>query len=114
MYFDVCEFLFTEKTREITIFINGERIKICEAKFGDTDLWIVLSSDLENTLQKRFRPFYPMFLGMLLSALHEKNAQTPILSICLDDVDSAYENQGHLQGLVNSIATGTYVSACKI
>ncbi|WP_283150479.1 hypothetical protein [Silvimonas soli] len=107
IYFDICEFLFTESCRVITINLEGVRINIFEEKLGDSDLWIVLSTQLENVLQKRFLDFYPMFFGVLLKKLHEMDAQIPLRGICLDDIDRAYENN-NLQSLAESIAGGTY------
>lgn len=107
-YFDICDFLFTNDAREIAISTQSQRVRIREERFGDTDVWIVPGTDLENTLQERFRSFYPMFFGVLLSTLHEKKTQAPIRGIYWDDLDRAFVNED-LQGLADSIATGTYL-----
>ncbi|MFU0418258.1 hypothetical protein, partial [Acinetobacter baumannii] len=54
--------------------------------------------------------FYPMFFGMLLTALHENKTQVPIFGIVLKDVETAFEDPDTRQGFVNCIASGIYIS----
>lgn len=93
---------------EIMIYFNGDFVRICEVRFGVTDLWIVPSDNLEVNFKGYFQNFYPMFFGMLLESLHRENTAMPIYDIFLSDINEAYENKGQLQILVDRIASGIY------
>jgi hypothetical protein len=108
-YFDILEFIHMDEVREITIFLNRASVTIRETRVKDTDLWIVLSNNLENALKDRFRSAYPMFFGILLTALHKHQTTMPIHGICLEDVDYYFDNKGlGWPQLAEEIATRKY------
>lgn len=107
IFFDVHDFLHTERVREITIVCNEELVKISETQVGDTDLWIVLSHGVRAFLKENHHDAYSMFFGVLLTALHKHNSAMPIRGICMGDVLHALE-YSTTRGLADAIASGTY------
>ncbi|MDQ0081032.1 hypothetical protein J2W35_001369 [Variovorax boronicumulans] len=110
--FDVCDFLYSDNVREITISIEGKVIKICEERFGVTSVWIVPGLELERVLKDRFRSFYPMFFGILLETLHRENAKPPINEVRFNDLDLAFE-KNDLQSLADCLAAGAYQPSAR-
>ncbi|MBC9964150.1 hypothetical protein ACUXPM_000228 [Ralstonia sp. 151470066-2] len=107
---DILSFSFSPEIRKIEIRFDDQIVVIREEKLPGSDLWIVPSANLEAVLSERFLPFYPMFFGMLLTALHENKTQVPIFGIVLKDVETAFEDPDTRQGFVNCIASGIYIS----
>ncbi|MDE2420092.1 MAG: hypothetical protein KGO49_02775 [Gammaproteobacteria bacterium] len=104
IYFDICEFSYTDSLREIIISLDRVKIRISQNKITGTDFWIVSGRELGNALKEHYLNFQPMFFGILLTTLHEKKARMPICRVCLDDINKAYESQ-KMQELADSIAT---------
>ena len=110
-YFDICGYVCTDLVREITISINGNLLKIRETRVGNSDVWIVPGENLATILKGRYKSAYPMFFGVLLTALSAHGTKAPINGICLDDVDRSLEGrEGDFHQLIEIIASGGYES----
>lgn len=112
IFFEITDYKFTKDVREVTIRIDGQTCTLSETQFGNTDLWIVQSYELEQLLKQHFKPFQPMFFGMLLRELHIQNALMPIKNVCLDDLDIAFQQgNSRLDLLAQKIASHSYVAS---
>lgn len=112
IFFDITHYTFTKNIRDVTICIDGQTCIISETQFGDTDLWIVQSYELEQLLKQHFKPFQPMFFGILLKELHIQNALLPIKNIRLHDLELAFQQKtSQLDLLAQKIASHSYAAS---
>lgn len=107
-YFDIVSYSFGEEKREVTILVDGEIVVIREKPLKGTEYWLVQWDSLENSFGEKFNNGHPLFFGVLLQALHDNKTDMPICGVCLDDIDSWFQEGKLIGALVEQIVKGEY------